>query len=210
MKKLLCIILILLCILLTACGDATSIGIIGGADGPTAILVSEKIEDESIIKEYTKPMTFTFASGVGAWYNEILINPDGTFEGHYQDTDMGVQGKDYPNGTIYICDYSGEFHEIKKINNTTYTLIVRDHILKTTRNEWLENGVRFIKSDSCGLAEGDEFTLYMPGTPKDDLPEYVKNSWQLNQGNAERIQCYILVNESKECDFYSELVTEDD
>ncbi len=44
MKKNLCIISAILCIFLTACGDATSIGIIGGADGPTAILVSEKGE----------------------------------------------------------------------------------------------------------------------------------------------------------------------
>ena len=44
MKKILCIISAVLCIFLTACGDATSIGIIGGADGPTAILVSEKGE----------------------------------------------------------------------------------------------------------------------------------------------------------------------
>ena len=44
MKKLLCIISAVLCIFLTACGDATSIGIIGGADGPTSILVSEKGE----------------------------------------------------------------------------------------------------------------------------------------------------------------------
>ena len=44
MKKIICIISAVLCIFLTACGDATSIGIIGGADGPTAILVSEKGE----------------------------------------------------------------------------------------------------------------------------------------------------------------------
>ena len=44
MKKILCIISAVLCIFLTGCGDATSIGIIGGADGPTAILVSEKGE----------------------------------------------------------------------------------------------------------------------------------------------------------------------
>ncbi len=43
-KKLLSIIPILLCILLTACGDATSIGIIGGADGPTSIIIAEKGE----------------------------------------------------------------------------------------------------------------------------------------------------------------------
>ena len=44
MKKILCIISVLLCILLTACGDATSIGIIGGADGPTSIIIAEKGE----------------------------------------------------------------------------------------------------------------------------------------------------------------------
>ena len=44
MKKILCVISVLLCILLTACGDATSIGIIGGADGLTSIIVAEKGE----------------------------------------------------------------------------------------------------------------------------------------------------------------------
>ncbi len=44
MKKVLCMITALFCIFLTACGDATSIGIIGGADGPTSIIVAEKGE----------------------------------------------------------------------------------------------------------------------------------------------------------------------
>ena len=44
MKKILCIISVLLCILLTACGKDSSIGIIGGADGPTSIIVAEKGE----------------------------------------------------------------------------------------------------------------------------------------------------------------------
>ena len=44
MKKVLCIISVLLCILLTACGNDSSIGIIDGADGPTSIIVSEKGE----------------------------------------------------------------------------------------------------------------------------------------------------------------------
>ena len=44
MKKILCIISAVLCIFLTACGDAISIGIIGGADGPTSIIIAEKGE----------------------------------------------------------------------------------------------------------------------------------------------------------------------
>ena len=44
MKRILFIISTILCIFLTACGDATSIGIIGGADGPTSIIVADKGE----------------------------------------------------------------------------------------------------------------------------------------------------------------------
>ena len=44
MRKILYIISAILCIFLTACGDATSIGIIGGADGPTSIIIAEKGE----------------------------------------------------------------------------------------------------------------------------------------------------------------------
>ena len=57
MKKALCIISVLLCILLTACGDDSSIGIIGGADGPTSIIVAEKGEKamyEQITAEQAK------------------------------------------------------------------------------------------------------------------------------------------------------------
>ncbi len=53
MKKLLGIISILLCILLSGCGDATSIGIIGGADGPTSIIVAEK--GEKVMYEQITP-----------------------------------------------------------------------------------------------------------------------------------------------------------
>ncbi len=44
MKWTRCILSILSCILLAACGNASSIGIIGGADGPTAIITKEKGE----------------------------------------------------------------------------------------------------------------------------------------------------------------------
>ena len=45
MRKLFCIISFLLCILLTACGNDRSIGIIGGADGPTSMKACEKGEN---------------------------------------------------------------------------------------------------------------------------------------------------------------------
>ena len=44
MKKTLFILSVISCILFTACGEDSSIGIIGGADGPTSIFISEKGE----------------------------------------------------------------------------------------------------------------------------------------------------------------------
>ena len=54
MKKALCIVSVLFCILLSGCGDAASIGIIGGADGPTSIIVTEKTTYEQITPEVAK------------------------------------------------------------------------------------------------------------------------------------------------------------
>lgn len=44
MKKIIPLILAFVCIVFCSCGDNKSIGIIGGADGPTSIIVSEKGE----------------------------------------------------------------------------------------------------------------------------------------------------------------------
>ncbi len=52
MKKPFCIVFVLLCIFLTACGQAASIGIIGGADGPTAVFVSGK-GDKAMYEQIT-------------------------------------------------------------------------------------------------------------------------------------------------------------
>lgn len=52
MKKLLCIISALLCILLTACEKDSGAGSIGGADGPTEIVISKKGE-KAMYKQIT-------------------------------------------------------------------------------------------------------------------------------------------------------------
>ncbi len=45
MKKIITVLVLAGCLLLTACNQARSIGIIGGADGPTNIIVSKKSND---------------------------------------------------------------------------------------------------------------------------------------------------------------------
>ena len=50
MKRMLCGAVLVLSTILASCGNNTSIGIIGGADGPTAIIVAEK-GDKNMYKQ---------------------------------------------------------------------------------------------------------------------------------------------------------------
>ena len=44
---------------------------------------------------------FNFSSGVGGWGTSLYIGLDGYFFGVYHDSDMGVSGEGYPNGTLF-------------------------------------------------------------------------------------------------------------
>ena len=51
---------------------------------------------DSILKKMDGE-TFYFSSGAGGWATELKVYADGTFEGHYYDSDMGDRGNGYPN-----------------------------------------------------------------------------------------------------------------
>jgi len=70
MKTLLCILTIMICILLTSCTNDKDIGIIGGADGPTSIIISEKGEKamyEQITPEDAKRIMDSGENFVKPW-----------------------------------------------------------------------------------------------------------------------------------------------
>ena len=60
---------------------------------------------------------FYFSSGVGGWATELKVYADGTFEGHYYDSDMGDTGDDYPNGTQYDCRFKGKFSTPEQVSS---------------------------------------------------------------------------------------------
>ena len=55
MKKILHIICLILCLMLAGCGNDKSVGIIGGADGPTSVMVSDKGENAMYEYEQITP-----------------------------------------------------------------------------------------------------------------------------------------------------------
>ena len=92
---------------------------------------------------------------------------------------MGVDGEDHPNGTIYICDFSGRFSELEKVDKYSYSLTLAEISSDyEVEKEWIEDGVRYVSSAPYGMEEGDEFILYLPDTPIDGLDEEFLSWWQ--------------------------------
>lgn len=192
MKKVLCIILTLIFVFtLSACKKAE------GKDKETTVPTKEITTSvETTVAETTVPQTtvgaefaedgllpegipddFTFASGAGAWATILKLERDGSFTGFYHDSEMGSNAEEYPKGTRYVCEFSGKFDNIVKINDYCYSMTLTEI---TTENdygeEWIKNEVRYIASNPHGIHNGEEFILYLPGTPVSELSEQFK-SW---------------------------------
>lgn len=114
---------------------------------------------------------FYFSVGAGGWETDLTINPDGTFEGYYSDSNMGETGDDYPNGTRHECTFSGKFTSPEKVDEYTYRFTVEDLICaEEPGKESIEDGIRVIQAEPYGAAMGDAVELYLPGKSASDLP----------------------------------------
>lgn len=144
----------------------TALDLLGGKTAVDPADVSE----ENLFKALADH--FSFASGAGGWSTELVINDDGSFTGDYHDSDMGDMGDDYPNGTIYVSKFSGRFGDVKKVNDTTYSMHLQEISLENeVGDEWIEDDVRYVASEPYGLDNADEIMVYLEGTPTADLPE---------------------------------------
>lgn len=118
------------------------------------------------------PSEFVFSSGAGGWGTYLYINADGTFTGEYHDSDMGDTGSGYPDGTVYICNFSGKFTAPKKLNEYVYSMNIESlDVEKVAGTVYYENDIRYIVSDPYGLDNADEFYVYLPGATIEDIPE---------------------------------------
>ena len=110
------------------------------------------------------PSEFTFSSGAGGWATDLFLNDDGTFTGQYHDSDLGDLGAEYPNGTVYIRDFSGKFTMPVKVDEYIYSMNLEAlNVEGTTGTVYYENGTRYIVSEPYGFENADEFLIYLPG-----------------------------------------------
>ena len=127
--------------------------------------------------ESLKPFTFVFSSGAGAWSTTLTIQEDGSFSGQYSDSDAGSYSDAYPNGTQYLCDFTGQLSQPVIVNENTFSVKVEEmKFANQPGTEEIMNDVRVLYSECNGLAKGDELFIAVPGTPLEDIDaEY--RSW---------------------------------
>ena len=115
---------------------------------------------------------FYFSSGAGGWSTELYIDGDGSFSGNYHDSEMGDTGEDYPDGSMYISVFSGTFEGLEKVDDFTYKMKMTSlQFEQIPETEEIQGGVRWIYSTAYGLDGGEDFYLYLPGAPLNELPE---------------------------------------
>ena len=122
-----------------------------------------------------KKMDMSFSSGAGGWGTEITLRKNGKFKGDYHDSDMGSTGEGYPNGTVYYCVFSGQFGQIKKVDDHKYQMK-----LKSIRQNAepgsaeIADNIQYISSEPYGVEKGKTYILYCPGYRISKLPKQAR------------------------------------
>ena len=164
--------------------------------------VAEVQADDSFSFDKLEKLDFLFASGAGGWGTTLQIHPDGSFEGQYHDSDMGSTGDGYPNGTMYLCNFTGQFTQPVKVDDHTYSMqIARKDYEQQIGTEEIKDGVLYCYSDAYGLEEAQNILIYLPGKPLAELSEdflYWVGYYDLSATTDTELPFYAINNEAKE------------
>ena len=156
--------------------------------------------EEKIFERLTKP--FIFTSGAGGWYTGMSISKDGSVKGTYTDMNRGITGSNYPNGQMYISEFTGKFGNLVKVNDYEYKMTLTDLDYAKAGETKFVNGVKIDTSVPYGIADkkspGKEFILYLPGRPVKDLPQEV-GGWIYDFKNRmpEKLTSVVIFNKDK-------------
>lgn len=160
-------------------------------------------EDDSLFADMAN-YQFEYASGAGAWSTDLTVDADGSFTGLYHDSDMGDSGDGYPDGTVYVCNFTGKFAAPEQVDEHTYkTHIESIESEKEEGTEELADNMRYVYSSPAGLSDAEDIYIYTPGAVIADLPEGYQTWIQFASDGETTLSYYGIYNEKGEAGFYS-------
>ena len=170
--------------------------------------VNLEAEEDTLSLPADMPLAFTFSSGAGGWSTDIFLQEDGTFSGAYYDSDMGSADNDYPNGTVYYCNFGGKLDIVQKLDAYSYTLKLAS-LEKEKGKEYIEDGIRYVPSEPYGMERGKNYILYLPDTPLEGLSEEFLMWWpgryDMQEQERTTLGYYGLYNTDMQYGFFGEI-----
>ena len=112
----------------------------------------------------------------------------------------------YPNGTQYVCAFSGTFTEPEQVNDYTWRTQIGELTYEHEFGEELVDGFRYIYTDAYGLSGAEDVYIYLPGAPLAELPEAYcgwVGYYDLTQTEEQELPFYGLYNEAEQDGFSS-------
>lgn len=166
-------------------------------------------DEVSFAWEDVEGLCFQCPSLNGEYPTWLHVAPDGSFSGSYKELFLEDTGEEYPNGTIYLCNFDGKFAEPKEINAYTYSL----EVSTMTYEEFIgshiyKDGFYYYYVWPAGLYDLEELVLYTPGAPLSELPAEFLESVGYNPLSVEEdatLPFYGIYNVKEEygfCSFY--------
>ena len=157
------------------------------------------------------PMDFLLSSGAGAWGTRLILNADGSFSGQYHDSDMGDDGPDYPNGTVYLCSFSGRF-EVQPTDDSSVTPLLLTEVTweEEPGTQEIKDGFLYVYTGPHGFYNGEElspdFVLYPPTTPVSAVSDSLLSWWPLRfaENPPESLSCWALWNPEADAAFFTD------
>ena len=173
----------------------------GCAPGPTPLPENEAF-----------PMELVFSSGAGAWRTHLTLYSNGSFTGEYSDANMGETGKDYPNGTVYHCTFSGRFTMGEPTDSHSTPMTLSEVTADPAPKEQITDGVLYVAVGPYGLYNHEDgsmsrsFMLYAPTTPVSGLDESLLSWWpgRYEQNPPETLSCWALWNTEAGTAFFTD------
>lgn len=116
------------------------------------------------------PRAFSHMSGVGGWSTELYVAEDGSFEGCYYWHRIAEENDLWE---MYDCKFAGKFGPSQKVNEYTYSIQLEELTIGPAEQgiEGSENFTQVDEEAAPGIEGGEEFLIYLPGAPLDELPE---------------------------------------
>ncbi len=218
MKKQHILALFLAAALLSGCGgpggepeETPEAGVIvvgGGTSGEENAPAEEPAAEPEFDFAQLEGWDFIFSSGAGGWFTELHIHAGGSFDGRFQDSEMGDITEEHPSGVLITSDFEGHFTQPEQVNDYTFSFRIADiSYPQGDRQEIIAGTLYEYTPSAYGLDGAEELLLYLPGAPVAELPEmylnWVRSAYGLYEEEITELPGYGLYNVQEENGFSS-------